>query len=541
MGNWLHTESGHYEIFNINNAENLRRESANFLMGREKELYAWVGASDYQGFMKTIRKEFNDAEEVRKALENFKKSNLVINLGLPSQLQFVDQQIEFTLTSEVSQDITAIMKEKLSLTNDDFIISVEGEPLRFSFNYNESYIKAFLNAYFNGTRTFVDNSKERRSEKTNPLRYANKAFKELASSGKIGEITINKRPVNEHFVINAGSNNIRNNFEYRKEDIKKAIKDNTKEGYQLRKAILNSREIIYQTLLKFMNNVPDLEWAFNNAWNKKMGGKNLEAVLDNFDFFTKGANLNAGVSGAVQELYVAIIAEYINIKLGEGINKNVAKILGNIAEGGEQPKTDVQILNRIGIQVKAYSMDREFKEMSTNIHPDALGTELAPYGNENIADNIVEMVFNSSIGNYHDIEKELEPALAQLMSMTTSEQLTDTICFYVVDSQFLVPGSAILETLRATEYQIKIRTSHTPQKDSQFEELTYSRKDDRKNGPAFLQYFNGEKVSFKSSFTEDNVTEENYDLYDALMSKNISIDVKFDYSFMGGREYSMFG
>ena len=540
MGYWLHTDSGHAEVFNISNAENLRSKSASFLAGREKELYAWVGASTYEEFINILRKEFNEAGGVKDALANFKKSNLIINLGLPSQLQFVNQPIEFTLTSDVSQDIVAIMKKELNLSTADFVISVEGEPLRLSFDYNESYIKAFLNAYFGGQRTFIDRSGSSRSDKTNPLRHANKAFRELATSGKIGNIVVNQRPVDDHFTINAGSGGMKNNFEYKKEDIDKAIKNNTVEGQQLRQAILNSRAIIKDTLLALMNNIPDLVSAFNIAWDKKMGGKDINELLSNFTFFAKGANLNAGVSGATQELYTAIIAEYINIKLGHGIHKNVADILGNIAKGGEQPKTDVQILGRIGIQVKAYSMDRAITKMSTNIHPDALGTSLAPYGNENIADTIVQMVFNSSTGDYRSIADELEPALAQLMNMTTSEYLTDTICFYMVDGQFLVPGSAILETLRATEYEIKIRTNHAPKSDADFQKLDYNRGDGRTDGPDFLQYFNGEKASIKSPFTEANVTNENYDLYDALMSKNISIDVKFDYSFMGSFQYSIY-
>lgn len=540
MGYWLHTESGHAEVFNISNAESLRSKSANFLMGREKELYAWVGATTYQEFMTILRKEFGEAEGVKKALENFKKSNLIINLGLPSQLQFVNQPIEFTLMSEESQDIVAMMKKELNLSNADFVISVEGEPLRLSFDYNESYIKAFLNAYFNGQRTFIDRSGSSRSDKTNPLRHANKAFRELASTGKIGDIVVNKRQVNEQFTVNAGSGGMKNNFEYKKEDIDKAIKDNSEEGKQLKQAILNSRGIIHDTLLRFMNGIPDLINAFNIAWNAKMGGKDINEMLSNFTFFAKGANLNAGVSGAVQELYTAIIAEYINIKLGHGIHKNVADVLGNIAKGGEQPKTDVQILGRIGIQVKAYSMNRVMTKMATNIHPNALGSSLAPYGNENIADTIVQMVFNSSVGDYRTIADQLEPALAQLMNMTTSEYLTDTICFYMVDGQYLVPGSVILETLRATEYEIKIRTSHAPKSDADFNKLDYDRGDGRPNGPAFLQYFNGEKASFKSPFTVDNVTNENYDLYDALMSRDISIDVKFDYSFMGASQYSIY-
>ena len=540
MNYWLHTDSGHVEVFHIANAEDLRSNSRNFLMGREKELYSLVGESTYQGFISRLRKEFNDADGVKQALQNFKKSNLIINLGLPHQLKYVDQRIEFTLTADVSQDIVSMMKQQLNMSNADFVISVEGEPLRLSFDYNESYIKAFLNAYFNGQRRFIDKSNTGvlRSKKTDPLRSANKAFRELLSSGKIGKVTINKTPVNEHFAID-GDKSMMNNFNYRQADIEKAINNNTPEGQQLRKAILDSRNIIYNKLIGFMNGIPDLENAFKRAWNNKMGGKDLSRVLKNFTFFAKGENLNAGVSGAIQELYTAIIAEYINIRIGNGINKKVATILGNVIKGAESPKTDVRILERIGIQVKAYSMDRVITKASTNIHPINLAASLGPYGNENIADTIVQMVFNSSVGDYNTIANELEPALAQLMNMTTSDSISDTVCFYLVDGQFLVPGSVILDTLRATNYKINIRTSYETQKDADFEEEDYIREDGT-NGPNFLQFFNGQKASLNSSFTSHNVTNENYNLYNTLMSKSISIDVKFDYSFMGSSAYSIF-
>ena len=541
MGLFLHTDSGHFEVFNITNVDELRSKSVDALVSREKELYQMVKKSTYKDFMDEMRKLFGEAEDIKNALMNFKKSNLIINLGLPAQLQFVEQQIEFTLTSERSEDIGKLIAEQLNISTSDFIIESKKESMRFSFKYDESNIKAFLNAYYDGQRKFVDRSSNNsRSKKTNPLRYANRAFRELASSGKIGEITVNEKPVDQHFTVNT-NNSMKDNFDYKKADIQKAINENTPEAQQLRQAILNSRQIIHDKLRSFMNGIPDLEKAFDVAWNNKMGEKGMSEneILNKFEFFAKGKNLNAGVSGAVQELYTAIIAEYVNIKIGEGIHTKVAEILGNIAKGNEQPKDDVQILGRIGIQVKAYSMNREITNMSTNIHPNALGTSLAPYGNENIADTIVQLVFNSSNGNYNDIAEQLEPALAQLMNMTTSEQISDTICFYMVDGQFLVPGSRILETLRTTSYKIRIRTTHKPQTDEDFEKSSYNREDGT-TGPAFLQYFNGAKAKFTAPFTEDNVTSDNTKLYNDLMNKNISIDVKFDYSFMGSMEYSIY-
>lgn len=537
---WLHTDTAYnsnsVEAFNISNTDSLREKSVSYLEGAEQKLYDWVGASDYEQFINILRKLFGEASDVREALMNFKKVNLISNLGLPQSLKYVGETVAFTLTSEVSPNITNIIKQKLQTNNSDFTITVDGDDIRLSFEYNENNIKTFLNAYYNKER-FTIGSSNSRSDKTNPLRYANKAFRNLINSNQLGKVTVNGKSVDKHFTVDV-NNSMKDNFKYKKEDIQKAMTKNTPEAALLRSSILQAQQTIHDTLLSFMNGIPDLEKAFERAWHSKMGTigiSNTSKILDRFSFFAKGDNLSAGVSGAVQELYTAIIAEYINIKIGNGIYGRVANILGNVVKGGEQPKTDVQILYRIGIQVKAYSMDRAFTQMSTNIHPGALEQSLAPFGVSNLADTIVQAVFNSSNGDYQSLADELEPALAQLMSMTTSNQVRDTVCFYMVDSQFLVPGSEILAQLRSTEFDIKIRTSHEPQSNAYFNAWSIAEHEEN-----FLQYFNGARASLHASFTAENVTDDNYDLYNKLMNKEISIDVKFDYSFMGASRYSIF-
>ena len=524
---WLHTASEfNTEVFSIPNSENLRQQSESYLAESEKELYSWVGESTYEGFRNKLRKLFNESDDIRKALQNIRGTDITINLGLPDTVKFVEEEIQVTLISNQSDDIGAYMVGALNSLPG---VKASGNNLTFTFEYNETNIKNFLNAYLKQNR-FKDNSKNKRSEKTNPLRYANKEFRHLLETDQLGELKINGKPVNKSLIV--GATGISNNFQYTAADIKKAINDKSKEGQALRQAILNSRNIIHDTLRNFMNGISDLEKAFDIAWNEKMGNsKNQDVLLEKFSFFAKGDNLTAGVKGAVQELFTAIIAEYVNIKIGKGIYPKVAEVLGNVAKGGEMPKSDVEILQRIGIQVKAYRFDKDVLFMTSNIHPDTLQAAL-PVGT-NVADAIVQAVFNKDSGDYNALADKLEPLLAQLMSMKTADNLTDKICFYFVDGQYLVPGSYILEQLRVQGYQIKIRTSFETLSDAYFEEKT----DGKEN---FLKYFNGPRASLHSHFTKDNVTNENFKLYNLLLNKSVSIDVKFDYSFMGSSAYTIY-
>lgn len=544
----LHTDSGHFtEVFNIGNPNDLKAQSGIFLSGQERKVYQWVGANNFKQFMDILRQLFKEAEDVNKALSNFQKSNLIIEIGLPRTVNFIGQQIDFTLSSETSEDIVNRIREQLVGVGNDTIkiTKVNGKPLRFSFEYNETNIKTFLNTYYSD-RKFTDNSKNRaQSSKSNGLRYANKAIRELADGGKIGEIVINKTPVTKKFTVDI-SQGISDSFNFRSEDIDKALKNKTIENLELANKILEARKTIYNTLLGFMNGIPTLEEAFKRAWKKKMGAidsKDTAKILNQFKFFAKGDNLSAGVSGAIQELYAAIIGEYINIKIGKGIRRTVATVLGNIAEGGEQPKTDVQILESIGLQVKAFMPNQIMQKMTTNIHPGALQAALDPFGVENVADTIVQMVFNADSGDYQSLAADLEPAMAQLMSFSTSEQvLRRTVCFYMIDATFVIPASHILSTLRHDKnYTIKIRTSFDTKSDDYFKEKGYMYTD--KNGrnikkQNLVEFFRGEKADWDASFGPEDATDENKDLYNTLMNKSISIDVTFDYGFMMSQLYA---
>ena len=516
------------QAFNIPNKVLLLQNSIRGLASQEGQLYATIHESTYEGFMAKLRQIFSETPGVKAALRNFKKGNLVTSLDLPQNISLSDTEISITLDPGKDYDLYQIFK-LLKGGNKDFEFDIQSQHIILTFQYNSYNVKTLINEMEERTK------RNRFKTGAASMTDVNKEFRKLVESGEIGQVVINRKTkpiVLTENLKTASSTGFRQNFSYNKETIAEALKDP-----KLKTDLMMARSRVYLKLLSFCNGISDLELAFKKAWTEKMGDIDSDSSLSQFLFLSKGGNLSAGVSGAVQELYGAIIAEYVALQVPK-TNQKIANIVGNIIQGNtEQPKTDLQILGTIGIQVKAYSMDNSIKQMGTNIHPDALQTNLQPFGINNIADTIVQAVFNSTNGDYHSLESKLEPALTQLMNFDTGHQIEDRVCFYLVDAQFLVPGSEIIRSLigdKSNQLKISIRNSYKPkygaQSDSAFNHETHTGKDGG-NSPNFTAYFKGKNL---------DVTDYNEEVYDLLESKQISIDVDFDYSFMGIRRYSIF-
>lgn len=511
------------EYFNIPTTLDLIEKSADLLRNQEKKLYNMIEKDNYEDFIIELKRLFKEADNMGEVLQNFKKANLLVELDLPRKVEFVDQEI--TVYGNSEQENLKPLFEKLKTNTKDLDIDVNVKNFTISFKYNSKNIKTILNTIEERT------GKRKLKDKTESLRTANNAFRELIKNSTIGEVVVNKPtgPIKiQEDLTNIGTQGKRENFSYTKSTIDEALK-NPVERQQLVTAYKKVHDMLYN--LCKQNII--VQEVFQEVWRKKIGNEKNPSNNDlkAFSFLSKGNNLASGVTGAVQEMYAAMLGECI-AKLGK-IDTGISEILGDVIDGSkEMPKTDVLLLDSIGIQVKAYSMDRVIQEMSTNIHPEQLGQNLSPFGFGNITDVIVQSVFNSTNGNYKDLEKKLEPALAQLMSLGAYDQVRDTVCFYIVDAQYLVPGSEILENVNNQKPKITIRTSQETYDDDYFNEPNDDFKDRRNRSmKPFIQYFKGHYKPLKA--TEENKTE-----YENLMSRNISIDVKFNYGFMSG--YSIF-
>lgn len=510
----------------------LLNSSINYLRGQEQKLYAWVGASSYPQFMSILRKLFAEAARDAQILERFKKANLNNIVTAPIGTSIADGQT-VTIICKAPKDINIIdlLAKGITVHNGNINVTVQaGQEIRLTFDYNARNIKNALN--------ILDKRKgfTRFDPETSTMIRVNNKLKNMVDDGEIGSIVINGTNKDIEVTQEFGSDRS-NPFGYTKEAFEKAIKDPA-----LLKELEQARILVYNTLSSMCNGgSEEMKIAFQNVWNNKVGGN-----ISNFMFFSKGKNIKSGIGGAMQEFATAMLFEYIALKKKTIQNGKIAEILGNIAGSkGEQPKTDVQILESIGIQVKAYNQNSlvdsqgNARMMTTNIHPAGLDAGLLGYG-LNIGDAMVQCCFNASNGYDAEYFSKIieQAALAQAMNFTTNELNVDTVCFYFLDAQYLVPGSVILSRLQFKKPTVSIRQPSAIGTDETFEEKNYTTSFIAYNGKKythtvknFVEYWNGYPL---------DASDENISYYDALYTKRISIDVKFDYQFMYGSNFAIY-
>ena len=531
--NIVHTDSGYVADYSLPNKEAWDEGAMNFLRGQEQKLYSMLGTNDFTSFMNKIHSLLGDAEKVKEVLGRFKKANLVSTLGLPENIQLSGQDIHIHFNKPQSVDFKKLLAQLEGIEG----ITVNSQIGTLDFIYNESSIKTLMNTVEErtGNRAFKQ-SKDNLSRNSDPLRTVTAAFKRWISNNEnIGEVVVNGHPVPIDLTRKA-TDNAQQLFGFTKSQIQKALNEDP----ELKQQIMVASYKVYNTLRGLCVGLPYLEQIFDHVWENKIGKNGTKEALDNFAFLSKGGNLNAGVSGAVQEMYGALLTEYVAYLYRQNLPPGLAKIMGDIAEGGEQPKTDLAILNQIGIQIKAYGMNNKVRHIEANLHPNALDAQLIPYGAVNVGDAIVQSIFNTSNESPTSIASKLRDYGAALLNLATSKDLgiNNTVCFYLIDAQYLVPGSKIIEAFRTEEskYNVKITSSYKGKSDSEWRKEGYHPMADRvRLSPNYLEYFDKEGTSSIHS------EKRNTDMYQSLYTRLISIRTTFDYGFVGDSNiYSIF-
>ena len=526
----VHTDTGYVTDYSLPNKQNWDEQAMNFLERQEEKLYSLLGKDNFTDFMAEIHRLLDSAGNVREILKRFKKANLVTYFDLPEQMSLMNQEVNIHFNAWAGINLDKIFMQLNGING----IRVNSNIGTLNFVYNERTAKNLMNLIEGreGKHAFRITGKESMTD-------VNRAFKgwldSVSASGELGSFQINGKSTDINLVTHT-SGKAKSLFGMKKEDIEAAVQDP-----QLRQQLINTRQKVYDSLYNLCAGAPDLQKIFDNVWTQKMGSiysTNTTALL-NFVFLSKGKNLNDGVSGAVQEMYGALLTEYLAFLKTQNIPIGLITIMGNIAEGGEQPKADLTILNEIGIQVKAYGMNNMFTTMEANLHPDALDAQLSPYGAVNVGDAIVQSVFNTSNESPANIANALKDYGAALLNFSTSQNLnlTSTVCFYLIDAQYLVPGSKIIEAFnnQTTEYEVKITSSYKGKSNAEWEELGYmsnsayhyKTRPTVRLSPNYMEYFD------KAGTETIHPDSKNESLYELLYTNRISIRTTFDYSFIG--------
>ena len=532
----LHTDTKYDVPFMLPGKHNWEDFAISYLTSQEKQLYAMLGKSDFTSFMVELHRLLNSAEEVRDILARFKKANIVNTFGLPQNLKLANQDIQINLHGDQIQ-LDKIFSSLNGIPN----VHVDIPSKTVAFNYNEGTIKQVMNN--------LDNRKFEVTGKNN-LSRVTKVFKEWLSANQnnILNIQVNGKSTNTSFTTQTSSQ-AKDLFGLTKDQIEKAVYEDP----VLKQQLIDIRRRVYMGLYVLCSGSKDLQDIFDNVWTQKMGkieSTDISTLLK-FSFLSKGGNLNAGVSGAIQEMYGAMLIEYIHFLAKKNLPSGLVKIMGNIAEGGEQPKADLVILNDIGIQVKAYGMGNKIKHIESNLHPNALDAQLRPYGAVNVGDAIVQSVFNTDRESPDSISERLRDYVAALLNLKTSAGLSysSTVCFYLIDAQYLVPGSEILRAFNTqvngkslSTYSVKITSSFEGKSTDQYKETIYKTHNAYKYktmlgtrvSPDYLRFFD------KAGTEEIHPDENNEKWYNNLYTKYISIRTVFDYGFAEANIYRIF-
>ena len=536
---YVETQDGFVQFTKMSRAVELKNESIKALQTKEAEFYAWLNCNNFNDFIHELRKLFSDADNDREILNSFKKANLDLLLGNDKSLAG-QMQGQTVVVELVNLDTGIDLKELLGP-------SFDGPTKSIYFSWTPYSAKRVMNIL---EKEVFNRKKHQFKVGSNSMIAMRQEIKALIESQTIKDISIitdeksGKQSIKEAF---SPKNSI---FGYTEKEINEAFKD--KEVWkQIKPDLLRRKAEAFNFLMGFFSGGSiTLKQAFRNAWDEKIGLNNSDESILNFSFLSTGAS-RTQLKGNIQELLAAtILGEYIILKTQQGVNTKIAKVLGNVLNNGESPKTDVQLFESIGIQVKAYDPSKGFTRneqgelverlMGTNIHPNKLDSDLSAFlqraglsFSQNIGDYMVQACFNKT-NTWTDaaFTEAMENALVQLMSMDTGAGLSDAICFYLVDVTQLVPASHVLASFQEIQPIISYRA---PNKFDGQDDFYYNKEDgytrsDGSLGPNFLYYYQGAKLK---------PTDETFKTYNQLYTKDISIDVKFNYKFMYDSKYSI--
>ena len=520
----LHTNSVYAQgiNFNLSNFKTKSSGKLETLKAKEHSLYNKFGVNSYHEFLQEVRNLFQtqdieviqrfEAENLKKSLKNYAYSTHDI-FEQQVQLVFDFSQIENLKNSE-SLDLKKSLRIKKGA-----IIDVSGPPILENLTYNATNLKQVFNKYFS----------YHHFQKNNPNWTANleNFVKDLVHSGILSFQTKQNGVFKQTNVISSIPN-----FPWgvKKKDVELAEKLGTDSAIykELQRALTEIQNFIFNQL--GAGATPELRTAMTKVWNKNFSQGKSNPLL----FFSGGTegNFISGVQGAMGEFQGAVIFEYLALKKGANA---FAKIIGNAYERGEQLRTDVQIFETLGLQVKNVNeiinngQNGLLRDLATTIHP----YDLSEYfqKDQSFLDFLANYYFNSTYkskvqSEFDQLEQELGNHLGEIMNMAMSDSISNKVTFYLISGKYLVPCSAILEQAEELKLQnnLTITSSYEGRSDMQFLEKTYQSKRTNRVNAAFAKYWrNAPHSEEKWQATQANKQEAKN-----LVQKRISIRTHFD-------------
>lgn len=497
-------------IYHLNKQNSLSSDIAN-MQRKELAFYKKYGANSFQEFRQNITKLFTPAD--KKAFQRFEAENLSKALKVFSLQN--RQLYEYSEAIQINVDFSQVKKIN------GLKLSPKAKPINIIPKLSVGELKKVINDTF-----------ERKFHTTSD--YSKQVDALLLSLIKEGVITIDLGTISnngdfifkEQYQINAIPN-----FPWglTKDIYERAEKDQNQTMLrEIKKAIEEIYRYLYEELGKDASS--QMKQAIQQVWQKHFYSGTNPAL-----FFSGGKTTQfiSGVQGALGEFQTALLFEYLSIK---GMEEAFATIKGNTRLENtitkEQARTDVEIFQGLGIQVKNFvTIEKEIEgsrktqflqDIHTRIHPEKLSEYFPEADQVNFLNFMANYYFNATyekqqFNNMIKIRYSLEQWIGAIMNMAVKDAIEDTVTFYMIGGKLFVPCSVILEASQEMGIQqsLKIYSSFQGHTDEEFAKTI-------KGESLYSKYWQIDRDGWSP-------TQENEDTFKNLISNRISIQTNFNF------------
>lgn len=454
-----------------------------------------------------LRQCFNSND--REVIDRFQANRLNNSLQqfASSNSELLNQQVKIIV------NYSNLNKANIKLTS----AGKQSLNLNFEGVFKPETIKAWFNKYFKGHRFITESqSMIAMDQMLKKMEAADLIKIQTESSGANGNYIDYYKSSIPNYPWGILKSDIEN------AEISQVVKND------LVRAIQRIKSYIFQELGAGAS--PDLKAAMQAVWSRNFSG----AWSDPAKFFagtTKG-NFISVVQGSLGEFQTAVIFEYLRNR--KSLSPAMATIMGNVYTKGEQAKTDVQIFQTLGIQVKNVSVIENSRQLSllrdlkTTIHPNKFAQYLDEPFATHFLDFLANYYFNTSYqesmeARMNQLRYRLSYWLIEIMNMAMADSaIGDTVSFYMIEGKYLVPCSRLIEAGKQLKLanSIEIASSYQGYNDEQY--ASHTTDPSKKGGGQsfYEQYWQKDEDWYP--------TDKNKSEYHNLIGKAISIRTHFN-------------
>lgn len=450
----LQTKTGDTLTNQINNMKN-----------REEAVYQryFNNCKTFEQFIENLRNLFSEAGygQDKEILQNFGSENARAKLKAyfgTSYMLANNFQLTVNIKNPGRTNIDFKALQNLSKGNKGITISPENGKTKIELNIGVDddsigKIKESLNLIFN---THFDPKSHYKGGVKNFLNNIDKRIEDYITI--VGGVDSAKSSLKSGYTLVGGPNSP---FRYTEEDIAGAENNPSIEA-DINSALKDIKQFFLSPNgMNIHNGSPALRSAFELTWRT-----NIETKFSQAAFFMKGGVLNYLI-GALGEFQTALINNYILRRAGGLTPEAVSRISETIGQR-QQNKVDVTVLKDIGIQVKNYDLSvfesaRQGIMYTTNTPKKFLNALQTTGAITNKPDDTTISTLESFIANYafsadyrtltnassfeNKVKEIFETYYAEMYNFAVQADLDDTVLFYSIAGEYLIPASHILRLI----------------------------------------------------------------------------------------------